>query len=134
MSQDWVKDIEEFHREVMLDNFETTPHIPDPKYKKLRRTLIREEIRETLQAMQANNLTKIADGIADSIVVLLGTATTYGIDMRPIWNEVHRTNMEKKTGPMREDGKRLKPEGWKPPNIGGLLAQQMNKVGDWNND
>jgi predicted HAD superfamily Cof-like phosphohydrolase len=40
-----------------------------------------------------------------------------GIDLRPYFREVHRTNMWKLKGPKREDGKQLKPEGWKPPRI-----------------
>lgn len=40
-----------------------------------------------------------------------------GVDLRPFYREVHRTNMHKLTGPIREDGKQLKPEGWKPPRI-----------------
>lgn len=40
-----------------------------------------------------------------------------GIDVVPFFLEVHRTNMHKLTGPKREDGKQLKPEGWKPPRI-----------------
>ena len=40
-----------------------------------------------------------------------------GIDLRPFFLEVHRTNMHKLNGPVREDGKRLKPPGWKPPRI-----------------
>jgi predicted HAD superfamily Cof-like phosphohydrolase len=29
--------------------------------------------------------------------------------------------MEKLDGPIRADGKKLKPEGWKPPDIQGLM-------------
>ena len=130
MSKDWVKDIWEFHKEVMLDPFteEDTPHIPLPKYVHLRYELVKEEMDETLEAITTDNLEKIADGIADSIVVLLGTAITYGIDIQSVWDAVHSSNMAKKTGPMREDGKRLKPEGWKPPDIKGLLEVQKRKV------
>lgn len=39
------------------------------------------------------------------------------VDLRPFFREVHRTNMHKLTGPVREDGKQLKPVGWKPPRI-----------------
>lgn len=46
-----------------------------------------------------------------------------GIDLRPFFLEVHRTNMLKTTGPVREDGKRLKPEGWKPPRILAMYAR-----------
>lgn len=47
-----------------------------------------------------------------------------GIDLRPVWSEVHAANMRKTTGPVREDGKRLKPEGWQPPDIAGVLRAQ----------
>lgn len=40
-----------------------------------------------------------------------------GVDLKPFFMEVHRTNMNKLQGPKREDGKQLKPEGWKPPRI-----------------
>ena len=126
MSSDWYRDIQDFHKEVMLDNFESKPHIPESKFKKLRKTLIKEEVRELLQGIQQNDLTKIADGGADAIVVILGTMVTYGIDLRPIWDEVHRTNMLKKDGPIREDGKRLKPEGWEPPEVERLIKVQQN--------
>jgi predicted HAD superfamily Cof-like phosphohydrolase len=47
-----------------------------------------------------------------------------GMDLRPFFEEVHRTNMLKTTGPVREDGKRLKPEGWKPPRIETMYAKR----------
>jgi predicted HAD superfamily Cof-like phosphohydrolase len=37
---------------------------------------------------------------------------------------VQRCNMLKSTGPVRSDGKRLKPEGWEPPRIRELLIEQ----------
>lgn len=36
------------------------------------------------------------------------------------WDEVHRTNMLKAAGPV-VNGKKMKPEGWQPPNIQGIL-------------
>jgi hypothetical protein len=44
-------------------------------------------------------------------------AEDIGIDLRPFYLEVHRTNMWKLKGPKREDGKQLKPPDWKPPRI-----------------
>jgi predicted HAD superfamily Cof-like phosphohydrolase len=40
-----------------------------------------------------------------------------GVDLSPFFEEVHRTNMHKLTGPKRDDGKQLKPADWKPPRI-----------------
>lgn len=123
MSNDWYKDIVDFHKEVLHDNFLTYPHIQYDK-KLLRQSLIHEEFKETIIALEDEDLEKIANGIVDSIVVLLGTAITYGIDIRPVWDEVHRTNMLKKGGKIRADGKQLKPEGWEPPNIKDIIEHQ----------
>lgn len=126
MSQDWYQDIVDFHREVQQEDVKICPHIPvDRSITLLREDLIEEEINETIEGLVADDLVKIADGIVDSIVVLIGTAIAYGIDLRPIWDEVHKTNMAKKGGPLRKDGKRLKPEGWKPPQIAEILKRQQ---------
>lgn len=142
MSSNWSQDIKDmmigFGQEV-----KTKPEIPDEKTIELRKSLCCEEFHEMMEGMgvifspddnlsdlndafyfpRENNvdLVKLADGIADLIVVVLGTAHAFGIPIEKVWNEVHRTNMEKLKGPVREDGKRLKPEGWQPPNIKQIL-------------
>lgn len=124
MGRDWYLDILDMHL-AQRHYIGTRPAIPPDRVPILRRNLIKEEvIAELLPALIEGNLERIADGIADSIVVLLGTAISYGIDIRPIWDEVHRTNMNKVGGIKRDDGKQLKPEGWKPPNVAGLLREQ----------
>ncbi len=51
------------------------------------------------------------------------------LDLGPFFREVHRTNMLKLTGPKREDGKQLKPEGWEPPRIKEMYEQlKSNKL------
>lgn len=127
MSLDWYQDLVNFHNGAR-DSFDKKPHIPEPRLVEMRKTLIKEEIQETFDGMDSNDLVEVADGIVDSIVVLLGTAVTYGIDVRPIWDEVHRTNMAKVDCPIRrDDGKILKPKNWVPPNVVGLLKEQMAK-------
>lgn len=44
-----------------------------------------------------------------------------GVDLLPFFMEVQRANMAKKDGPIREDGKRLKPPGWQPPQIATMI-------------
>lgn len=51
-------------------------------------------------------------------------AYSLGLDIKPLFEEVHRTNMLKVGGPTRADGKILKPEGWQPPRIRELLIEQ----------
>jgi len=127
MSKDWHQDIKDYHNKVMQDRFFEYPHLPSQAYQNLRRNLIKEEIKETLDAIRNDDLVELADGIADSIVVLLGTAVTYGIDIRPIWDIVHASNMAKKGGKLRDDGKMMKPEGWQPPDIKSEIDRQVRR-------
>lgn len=120
---DWVQDSLNFAS--VMDMYRVSkPSIPPSDVVDFRMDLIREEVGETLDGMLEDDVVKVADGIADSIVVLLGTAIAYGIDMRPVWDEVHKANMAKVGGPKRADGKQLKPEGWQSPNIQAILDKQ----------
>lgn len=124
MSKDWYQDIMDFHEQVMGDDFPKTPHHPGVETVNLRRRLIKEEVGETIDALNNADIVALADGIVDSMVVLLGTAITFGIDIRPIWDEIHKTNMAKIGGKVRKDGKKLKPDGWVPPKVAELLEKQ----------
>ena len=66
----------------------------------------------------------LADALGDLDYVVEGARCEWGIDGRPITAAIHVANMAKATGPVREDGKRLKPEGWTPPDIEGELRKQ----------
>ena len=43
---------------------------------------------------------------------------------RRFFVEVHRTNMEKRNGSRRADGKWMKPAGWQPPCIAEMLVER----------
>jgi len=127
MSKDWVQDIREFLVAMggVAGHIESRPVEPPTEVMMLRYQLIQEEGSETLKALREKDLVDLADGICDTIVVLIGTALAYGIDLQPIWDEIHRTNMLKTTGSIRADGKRLKPVDWKPPKVRELLLEQL---------
>jgi hypothetical protein len=114
------RDVSDFHRVVVGISDADTVAMRRPK---LRAALIEEEARETVEAIRAGDLVEAIDGMCDLLCVVYGTAAEFGIDLAPFWDEVHRTNMAKAGGPVREDGKRLKPPGWKPPDIAGLLRE-----------
>jgi predicted HAD superfamily Cof-like phosphohydrolase len=113
------RDVSDFHRAVCDIEDPTSPAIRRPE---LRAELIREEAAETVAAILRGDLIEAIDGMCDLLCVVYGTAAEFGIDLEPFWDEVHRTNMAKVGGPIREDGKRLKPPGWQPPDIAGVLA------------
>lgn len=70
------------------------------------------------------DLPALVDATADLDYVVEGLRVRLGVDGDPIWEAVHAANMAKSTGPLREDGKRMKPEGWKAPDVEGLLREQ----------
>lgn len=70
----------------------------------------------------------------DMEYVILGTHNELGIDSNPLWAEVQAANMRKTGGATREDGKIMKPEGWRPPDVTGALRAQGWQDGDADTD
>lgn len=103
------------------------PAFPDEATAALRCNLIKEEFKELNDAIAAGDLVEVADALADLLYVVHGSAITFGIDIRPIFAEVHASNMRKDGGGSRPDGKILKPPGWQPPNLAPILAQMKLK-------
>lgn len=141
----------EFHRAMNVPILDT-PQIPAEERVKLRLRLVVEECFELLQASldltepwawdmfqaaEANvamlitrchehaDLERVADALADIAYVVEGSNLEFGIDSGPVLDEVHRANMAKAGGPVREDGKRMKPAGWTPPDIAEVLRDQL---------
>ena len=125
MSIDWLADVHEFQQKFGFTVAEK-PTIQKEKCRDFRLRLIEEEHIELKGGLLLDDLTEIADALADLIYVLLGTSVSYGIDLRPIWDEVHRSNMEKTEGNVTGDGtKPLKPVKWRKPAVESLLNMQL---------
>lgn len=114
--------VREFHEKFGVEILDR-PAIPSSDREILRHNLISEEWLEFSAAWSQRDLVEIADALADMIYVILGTALSYGIPLAAVFDEVHRTNMLKVGGATRDDGKILKPEGWKAPDIAGILRK-----------
>lgn len=112
--------VAEFHRELGHPSGDS-PTIRRPG---LRAELIREEAKETVDAIEAGDLVLAVDGLCDLMYVVLGAAVEFGIDLEPVFDEVHRSNLAKKGGTKRADGKTLKPPGWTPPDVAGEIEKQ----------
>ncbi|WNM58501.1 MazG nucleotide pyrophosphohydrolase domain-containing protein [Candidatus Nitrospira allomarina] len=117
--------VQEFHKQFEI-YVSPTPSIPDEPTQILRKRLIQEEFDELQEAMQEKDLPSIAKELADLLYVVYGTAVSLGIDMEPVFQEVHRSNMSKVGGHKREDGKWVKPPTYSPAKIDDLLATQMD--------
>lgn len=140
-----IIDVAKFHKACKIPTL-AHPGVPSMDRQELRVKLIVEEIvEELIPAMgfklywnentdaytfmydQEPDIVEIADAICDGIFVLQGAALEYGIPMDEIWDEVQRTNMAKTDGPVRDDGKIMKPEGWQPPDIKKILEKYAPK-------
>lgn len=115
------------------------PQEPTPEERVLRAKLIMEEALETVSALGVSwslpldgpgdelefefvadgefSMEEAVDGCCDVMVVTIGTLSCLGVNDVHVMNQVLGANDAKMAGPIREDGKRLKPEGWQPPNI-----------------
>lgn len=124
------------------------PAVPSDDRVRLRMKLIAEEFFELLHAVSLNHeavgdlessveeliaeselgvhLPGVADALADLDYVIEGMRLEFGIFGEPIEALVHEANMAKFRNGVhrREDGKILKPHGWKPPDIDGELRRQ----------
>lgn len=116
----------EFHRAYDRTRSEV-PALPSSDVRELRKSLLREEWEEYLDAEAADDLVEIADALADIIYIAYGTAVAYGIPMDRVFAEVHASNMSKLGDDgkpiYRDDGKVLKGPNYRPPQIAKILDQ-----------
>lgn len=97
--------------------------------KKLRQNLLEEEVKEL---KDANNVLDVADAICDILYITLGTAHEHGLSDRLVmlFDEVHSSNMSKigEDGKaiFREDGKVLKPESYRAPNLRPIIERDFS--------
>lgn len=125
-----------------------TPGVPSADRVKLRLRLISEEFVELLESAGVEgealheirlkiemgiltagrvNLSELYDATLDLDYVVEGTRLEFGLNGEPGAAEVHRANMAKLHDGVpvhREDGKIIKPPGWTPPDIEGVLRSQ----------
>ena len=121
---DEQKMVQEFHEQFDI-HVATTPLVPDEATQTLRNRLIQEEFEEFQEAMQSKDLSAMAKELADLLYVVYGTAVSLGIDMEPVFKEVHRSNMSKVGGYKREDGKWVKPPTYSPASLESIIQTQM---------
>ncbi|MBX3334995.1 MAG: hypothetical protein KF876_12795 [Nitrospira sp.] len=119
--------VEAFHNRFDI-LVQTVPTDLNDDTKQLRVRLIQEEFDELKEAMAAGNLAAVAKELADLLYVTYGTAVSYGIDMEPVFQEVHRSNLSKVGGYKRADGKWVKPPTYSPADINPILEAQREHV------
>jgi predicted HAD superfamily Cof-like phosphohydrolase len=128
----------EFHK-VFGAHIETKPTIPPFEVRTSRLRLIFEEFKELCNAFGVGtdlpdmfevitdgecDLVKAADGLGDLSYVIHGGAINCGIDLDPITNEIHNSNMTKINGHMDDHGKWIKGNDYTPVNLLPILKAQ----------
>ncbi len=92
----------------------------DPRTDLVRLHLVAEEgVAELALAIAERDRVKVADALADLLYVTLGAATTWGIPLAEVFDEVHRSNMTKAVSDTR-----LRDKGatYEPADVAGVLA------------
>jgi len=88
--------------------------------------LITEEYHELQEAYKEQDVVEVADALADMVWVIMGMASTLGMDFNDIWEEVKRSNMSKFTNNIIiRDGKTckiLKPSTFSEPDLAPILG------------
>lgn len=145
------KQVEEFHT-TFGHPVNAVPAVPSDDQVKLRFRLISEEYLEFLESLNVTvpqtikdylmgiadnfrgehhhlDLVALADALADLDYVVEGTRLAFGINGKPIADEVHRSNMSKadKDGTVyrNANGKTMKGPDYSPPDIAGELKKQV---------
>lgn len=102
--------------------------------------LIQNKSNELIQSMINQDLVGVADGLADVLYVVIGTAVAYGIDIQEVFDEVHRSNLSKTvwneelqryTIEKDEFGKAIKPPTYSPANIKPIINRQIENGKAW---
>lgn len=116
--------VEDFHRWFHI-TINKSPCIPEnPIDVNLRVGLIREELQELEDAFEKRNVVEVADALGDLLYVVLGCAVSCGIDLEPVFREIHRSNMTKIGGTKNELGKLIKPSTYEPAKLLSILETQ----------
>jgi len=104
------------------------PTLLDKKILNLRYDLKCEELSELKYAIETNDIVEIADALGDLLYLILGTSVSMGINLEQVFDEIHKSNMTKKSSDgvliKRADGKILKPDTYVKPDIERILKEQ----------
>lgn len=124
-------DVANFHHRFGLDNTvynEPGPRSWDPELIQFRAKFMAEELKEFNDAVAEQDHAKMFDALIDLVYVAHGTAHLLGYPWEGGWAAVHEANMNKvRAASDGSDSVRgsaldvVKPEGWTPPDIAGIL-------------
>jgi len=121
---DWANDIRMMHLKFgvhdWFDKNKDDKELMD-KYLRFRLSMCKEELDESLDAVNNRDPEEVVDGLIDLCVFAIGTLDIFGVDANSAWDRVYSANMAKSPG-VKEGRPNpfglpdlIKPEGWEPP-------------------
>lgn len=117
-----AKDIFQFHEKFGVhDIIDKMSKEQLKKYLQFRVDMIKEEVKELQDAVDAGDVEGIVDALVDIDVFTIGTADAFAVNYNVAWDEVMKANNDKKPGVKAERPNpfgfpdMIKPEGWKEP-------------------
>jgi UDP:flavonoid glycosyltransferase YjiC (YdhE family) len=134
---DWANDIYMMHnkfgvRDWFLAN-KDNKELMD-KYLRFRLSMCKEELEETMDAIEAKDPEEIVDGLIDMCVFAIGTLDVFGVDANAAWDKVYMANVAKDVG-VKEGRPNpfglpdlVKPKGWTAPSHEGNHGDLKNAV------
>jgi len=124
MKNNWFSDMIDMHQKFGVKEwFEKNKGDQElmKKYLAFRLSMCKEELDETLAAIEAKDPEEIVDGLIDLCVFAIGTLEVFNVNANDAWDRVYRANMSKEPG-VKEGRPNpfglpdlLKPEGWEAP-------------------
>lgn len=125
-----LKDVENFQRDITGIAPASPPTLVSEEYCLARYRFMVEEVDEFFEGCQEADLVKVADSLADTMYVVLGTALSMGIPLDKVWDAVHAANMKKVRGITKRGiaNDAVKPPGWVGPEmaIAAILAREID--------
>jgi predicted HAD superfamily Cof-like phosphohydrolase len=117
------KMVQDFHNKLnCLVNYK--PTVPDKAEMDLRSKLIAEELLELVTAFAKRDLIGAVDALGDLLYVVYGAGVMLGVDLEPVFKEIHRSNMTKAGAKRNEHGKIMKGPAYQPPLIWDIISEQ----------
>ena len=121
---DWANDMKLMHEKFGVhDWFQANKENKDlmDKYLRFRLSMCKEELDESMDAIESKDAEEIVDGLIDLCVFAIGTLDVFGVDANEAWHKVYEANMVKSPG-VKEGRPNpfglpdlIKPEGWESP-------------------
>ena len=121
-----IKMVAEFHTKFKQSQSDT-PVLLSSKESLLRYALGKEELDEYIAAVGQKDMIELLDSLADQLYILFGTVCKHGLQnhIASAFELVHQNNMSKLGSDgnpiLREDGKILKPQGFKKVELKDIL-------------